>query len=375
MKLARFSTLLCCMGLAGNAAAMDDIGLKQKLVRNLDGIRAATCLAAAVIEQAQVSRAYVCGKNAQTTRLDDHTAFEIGSISKTMTAALLADLLRQGKASLDDPLSAYLPRGTPLPAFQGQPIRLRHLVTHFAGLPAQATRMAPADPRNPYADIDERRLFASLADVRLSSPPGTRFEYSTLGYMLLSYAVSHRAGSDFETLARRTLFAPIGMRNAYVAQAPAGIRKAAGHTDGQAIPDWTFPTNLAGTGGVRATLPDMVRYLQAQLGQIDTPVNAALTLSQQRLAIEPDIGMGWFLIQARGRTLHTHDGGTGGFSSVMVFDRTAQRGVVILSDTAWTPQIGITELGLHLLDLGPAPGRQQDAPGVAQPRVRKIAMQ
>lgn len=375
MKLARVSILLCCMGLAGKAAAIDDTGLKQKLVHNLAGARAATCLAAAVVEPARVSHAYVCGKDVQTSRLDDRTAFEIGSISKTMTAALLAELLRQGKASLDDPLSAYLPRGTPLPVFQGQPIRLRHLVTHFAGLPAQATRMAPADPRNPYADIDERTLFASLADVRLTSPPGTRFEYSTLGYMLLSYAVARRAGTDFETLARRTLFAPVGMRNAYVTQAPAGIRKAAGHTDGQAIPEWTFPTNLAGTGGVRATLPDMVRYLQAQLGQIDTSISPALTLSQQRLAVEPDIGMGWFLIQARGRTLHTHDGGTGGFSSVMLFDRDAQRGVVILSDTAWTPQIGITALGLHLLDLGPASGSQQPAPGLAAPRVRKIAMQ
>ena len=59
----------------------------------------------------------------------------------------------------------------------------------------------------------------------------------------------------------------------------------------------------------------------------------------------------------------------------MLFDRAAQRGVVILSDTAWTPQIGITEMGLHLLDLGPAPGSQQTAPGLAAPRVRKIAMQ
>ncbi|WP_187395052.1 serine hydrolase domain-containing protein [Pigmentiphaga aceris] len=382
MRLALVSICLLWAGLVGNAVAMDDSGLAQQLVRGLNGDvngglngkRADTCLAVAVVDRAQVAHTYWCGSGRQDTRINDHTAFEIGSISKTMTAALLADLINQGKASLDDPLSAYLPPGTPVPAFQGQAIRLRHLVTHFSGLPAQATRMAPADPRNPYADIDERVLLASLADVRLTSPPGTRFEYSTLGYMLLSYAVAHRAGTDFETLARKRLFTPIGMRNAYVTQAPAGIHKAAGHNEGRAIPEWTFPTDLSGTGGVRATLPDMVRYLQAQLGQIDSAIGSALTLSQQRLAIEPDVGMGWFLIQARGRVVHTHDGGTGGFSSVMLFDRNAQRGVVILSDTAWTPQIGITELGLHLLDLGPAPGRSQDAPRVVTPWVRKLPL-
>jgi hypothetical protein len=80
------------------------------------------------------------------------------------------------------------------------------------------------------------------------------------------------------------------------------------------------------------------------------------------------------MIQAGGRVLHTHDGGTGGFSSVMIFDRPGRRGVVLLSDTSWTPQIGITELGLHLLDMGPAPLRQRETPSVTPPRVRKIAL-
>jgi CubicO group peptidase (beta-lactamase class C family) len=374
MRTALVSTLLLLAGLAGNAAAMDQFTLERRLAQGLAGGASGACVAAAVVEPGRITRSYACADPGEVSRIDDHTAFEIGSISKTMTAALLADLVRHGKASLDDPLSAYLPARTPVPSFKGQPILLRHLVTHFAGLPAQATRMAPVDPRNPYADVDPRMLFAALADVRLDQPPGTRFEYSTWGYMLLSYAVAHRAGLDYETLARRSLFEPFGMDGAYVTRPPAGIRKAAGHTEGRAIPEWTFPTDLAGTGGVRATLPDMIRYLQAQLGQIDAPVGPALVLSQQRLAVEPDIGMGWFMIQAGGRVLHTHDGGTGGFSSVMIFDRPGRRGVVLLSDTSWTPQIGITELGLHLLDMGPAPLRQRETPSVTPPRVRKIAL-
>lgn len=381
MRSARVSTLfllLCSSllaGLAGRAAAMDDADLQRRLAARLEGDRGGTCLAAAVVEAAQISRAYVCADRRRPTRIDANTAFEIGSISKTMTAALLAHLVRQGKASLDEPLSAYLPPGTPVPVFQRRPILLRHVVTHFSGLPAQAARMAPADPKNPYADVDVPTLLGSLEDVQLNRPPGTRFEYSTFGYMLLSHLIAKRAGQNYEALARRVLFEPFGMRGAYIAKPPPGVRKATGHVEGRPIPEWTFPVDFAGTGGVRATLPDMVRYLQAQMGMIRAPVSPALDLTQQPLAAEPEIGMGWFLTRLGKRTLYSHDGGTGGFTSLMMFDREGQRGVVILADNAWTPQERMGALGLHLLDLGPAPPKPGKASNPPSPDAgrRKVA--
>jgi CubicO group peptidase (beta-lactamase class C family) len=363
-------------GLADNAAAMEAADLQRRLAVRLESDPGRTCLAAAVVEAARVTEAYVCGGARKSAAIDAHTAFEIGSISKTITAALLADLIRQGKASLDAPLATYLPPGTPMPTFQGQPVLLRHVVTHYSGLPAQASRMAPSDPSNPYATLDVERLLGSLEDVRLKEPPGTSFEYSTFGYMLLSYIVAQLAGQDFEKQARQVLFEPLGMRGAYIAKPPDGVRKAMGHVEGRPVREWTFPVNFAGTGGVRATLPDMVRYLQAQMGRIDAPVSPALLLTQQPLAGEPEIGMGWFLTRHGNRTLHSHDGGTGGFTSVMMFDRAGKRGAVILADNNWTPQERMNALALHLLDLGPMPRRSKAfTPPPLETGRRKIAMQ
>src|SRR5690606_8183200 len=142
---------------------------------------------------------------------------------------------------LDDPLSDWLPGDTDVPAFEGQRILLRHLVTHTSGLPALPSRMAPADPADPYADLTPRDLLASLGDATLSRAPGSRFEYSNFASMVLSYAVARRAGLDMETLLRQALFDPLGMEGAYVARRPDGVRAATGHAaNGLPTPAWTF---------------------------------------------------------------------------------------------------------------------------------------
>jgi CubicO group peptidase (beta-lactamase class C family) len=68
--------------------------------------------------------------------IDDRTAFEIGSVTKTMVAALLADLIGRGEIALDDPLEKLLPPGTAVPSFNGSHISIRHLVAHTSGLPS-----------------------------------------------------------------------------------------------------------------------------------------------------------------------------------------------------------------------------------------------
>ena len=62
------------------------------------------------------------------------------------------------------------------------------------------------------------------------------------------------------------------------------------------------------------------------------------------------MAMNWMLMPVAGRTVHVHEGGTGGFSSFVSFDTTRQRGVVILSDTTWNSIGSLGSLGLHLVD-------------------------
>lgn len=346
----RLTALALALG-AGGAHATTDAQLRQVVDQRLRGDRTGACLAVAVIEKEEVARTYACADSKDNARIDSGSAFEIGSVSKTMTSALLADLIGQGKASLDDPLSEYLPEGTRIPQFEGAPILLRHVVTHTSGLPPLPSRMQASDPANPYAALDETALLASLGDVTLTQAPGSQFEYSNFASMVLSYAVARRAGGNFEKLLDQRLFTPLGMQGAYIDDRPEGVRAAAGRTpDTRPTPAWTFKPNLAGVGGVRATLDDMVRYVQGQLGQVEAPIGDALALSQKPVSQQPSMAMNWMLAPVAGRTVHLHEGGTGGFSSFVAFDTQRQRGVVILSDTAWHSIGGLGNLGLHLVD-------------------------
>lgn len=346
-----------CAASAPAAAAGEapPTALAAALRARLDGDRSGACWAAALIDGERVQRAYACVDPRQVSRIGPDAAFEIGSISKTMTAALLAELIRTGRASLDDPLADYLPAGARVPAFEGRPIRLRDVVTHRSGLPALPPGVA-LDPADPYARLDIAALVGALARVELSAPPGRDFAYSNYAMMLLSYAVAHRAGSDYETLLRQGLLQPLGMRGAYVDRRPEGVREVAGRLpNGQATPAWRFGADLAGVGGVRATLDDMVRYAQAGLALApatgeDAPAVAAVQQTLQALPGEPPMGMNWMLLEHDGRTLAEHAGGTGGFSSYLALDRSRGRAVVVLSDTSLTATGGLAGFGRHLLD-------------------------
>ncbi len=350
----------------GYAFAITDAELQAVVDRRLAGDRTGACMAVAVIEKDKVAKTYRCADPKDAGRIGPDSAFEIGSVSKTMTAALLADLILQGKASLDDPLADYLPAGTRVPAFEGKPILLRHVVTHTSGLPALPSRLGATGMDDPYANLTEQALLDSLGDAKLARAPGTQFEYSNFASMVLSYAVARRAGVDFESLLRQKLFAPLGMDKAYINQRPEGARAAIGHAPNrQAVPAWNFATNLAGVGGVRATLDDMVRYVQGSLGLLESPILPALKLSQQRISERPSMAMNWMLAPVGGRTVRIHEGGTGGFSSYVAIDAEKQRGVVVLSDTTWNSLGSLGSLGNHLVDaslpLG-KPRRQVAAP-------------
>jgi serine-type D-Ala-D-Ala carboxypeptidase/endopeptidase len=347
IRLAAAATLL----VSAQISAMTDAELKTITEQRLLGDRTGACVAVAVIEKT-VARAYVCADAKNLNRISPTSAFEIGSISKTMTAALLADLILQGKASLDDPISKYLPKDAVVPSFEGKPILLKHIVTHTSGLPV-VPDFGAGDINNPYANIDEDSLLRTLSQAKLKRAPGSEFEYSNYAMMLLTSMIAKRAGSDFETLLQTRLFAPTGMKNSYVNLKPKAIDAVQGHTPNtKTTPAWTLKTNAAGVGGVRATLDDMVSYVQAQLGMRESTISPALKLTQQIVTTEANnkMGMNWMTVPLDNHFVHTHGGATGGFSAHVAFDLDTRRGVVILSDTALGSVGGLSSLANHLQD-------------------------
>lgn len=311
------------------------------------------------------TRIVAYGRGAAGAPLDAHSVFEVGSVTKTFTAAALASMAADGTVRLDQPVAELLPRGTAMPSRDGRPIRLVDLATQTSGLPRLPDNFAPRDPADPYADYDGARLLAFLARYQLPSAPGGAYEYSNLGAGLLGYALAARAGTSYEQLVASRVLRPLGMTETAVTLGPAlRARLAPGHdATGAEVKGWTFDA-LASAGALRSTAADMARYVAAHIAAPPATVPAlaaALAATHVKRAETgvPDLGIGlaWHVAtpsagQARGDTLVWHNGQTGGYASFVGFSPARGVGVVVLSNTARS----VDDLALTLLTGAPTAG-------------------
>src|SRR5262245_51370592 len=129
------------------------------------------------------------GKLDDGTAPDGDTVYEIGSITKTFTATLLARAVIADRVRLDTPLAQLL-SDFKFPARNGKEITLGALATQRSGLPRLPSNMQPKDPADPYADYDAAKLKAFLAGYELPRDPDTSYEYSNLGFGLLGFALA-----------------------------------------------------------------------------------------------------------------------------------------------------------------------------------------
>ena len=290
------------------------------------------------------------------------TIFEIGSMSKVFTSLLLADMVARGEVSLNDPAATYLPAGVTVPRRGDRQITLADLATHTSGLPRLPNNMSPKDPHNPYADYSVEQLYAFLGSYALPRDIGARYEYSNLGGGLLGHVLARRAAEDYGTLVHRRIAGPLHMDDTTIALSSAQlVRLAKGHTATlQPAANWDLPT-LAGAGGLRSDAKDILNFLAAELGYVDTPLNRAMKaqLAVRRPTGMPglDIALGWHILAGKTGEVVWHNGGTGGYRSFMGFDPKTRVGVVVLTNTATVA--GGDDIGFHILSgtpLAPPPG-------------------
>ncbi len=271
------------------------------------------------------------GKDAAPTA---RTLFEIGSITKAFTAILLAELARRGKVKLDEPVQALLPEGVKVPKRGDKQITLAHLSTHHSGLPRMPGNFKPKKVDNPYADYTRDRLYAFLSSHELRRDPGAKYEYSNLAVGLLGQALAARAGkTSYEALLRELVLAPLGMKDTAIALSTEQQQRfARGHVDGKVTSHWDIPA-LAGAGGLRSTVTDMMTFVRANLGLKKTALAEALTMTHGKRAAAAkgmSVGLGWHITPAGDVW---HNGGTGGFHSYTAFHKGSRTGVVVLGNT------------------------------------------
>ncbi len=277
---------------------------------------------------------------------DGDTVYEIGSITKTFTATLLAMDVIAGRVTLDTPVAQLLP-DFKIPSRGSNDITLGGLATQHSGLPRMPSNFQPKDRANPYADYDAARLRAFLGRYELPRDPGASYEYSNLGFGLLGFALAQSEHTTYGAMTGEEILKPLGMTMSGTAFTDAmRVHLAAGHDDkGNAAKNWDLDA-LAGAGAIRSTANDMLRYLKANMGIESSPLAAAMKLAQQpRRDITNDVrvGLAWM---TTGKGIVWHNGGTGGYRSFLGFAADRQQGVVVLANTA----VDADDLGFATLD-------------------------
>lgn len=295
--------------------------------------------------------------------LGPRSVFEIGSINKTFTGALLADMVARGEVALDDPVARYMPEDVRVPSRNGREITLLDLATHRSGLPRLPDNHVPADMGNPYADYTVQKLYDFLSSHELRRDPGAEVEYSNLGFGVLGHALARAAGVPYRDLLRERILDPLGMdRTGYALEGELAEWMVKGHSEngGEVVPYWFATEAIEGAGGLRSNVEDMLRYLAANVRPPDSRVDRALHAAQEvrQPHLEGSgVGLGWWTDPYQDRLIVNHSGGTGGFSARIGFDPALGVGFVLLANAN---DFG-DDLGMDLLRFG----RPFDGPDIA----------
>jgi serine-type D-Ala-D-Ala carboxypeptidase/endopeptidase len=268
--------------------------------------------------------------------------YEIGSLTKTFTGLILAQMIEQGLVKVDEPVRQLLPAGTAKPG--SKEISLLDLTTQHSGLPRMPDNFKPTNPENPYADYRAANLYEYVREHGLEKEGSPKFLYSNLGVGLLGQALADRAGVTYPTLLAQQVTGPLGLPDTVVALSAEQQRRfIEGHgADHRVAHAWDLDA-LAGAGAIRSTAKDMLTYLEAQLHPDKVRSNrsskartlpAAIKLSQEpRADALPgmQIAFNWLYVAADGS--YWHNGGTGGYSSFAFFNPKEDCAAIVLLNT------------------------------------------
>ncbi len=289
------------------------------------------------------------------------TKFRIGSVTKQFTAALILQLVAEGKIKLDGKLSEYLPDYR---QDTGSKVTVHQLLNHTSGIPSytsQANFFADVS-RNPYSVADFVKKYAS---GELEFEPGSKFAYNNSGYFLLGAIVEKVAGKSYETVLKERIFEPLGMKNSgYDNHAPLLQKRASGYEkipDGYVNAAYLDMSLPYAAGSLYSTVEDLYKWDQALYE------NKILSADSKKLMFTPGLsnyGYGFLIADVPiGKTdqkakVIQHGGGINGFNSLLTRLVDRQQTIILLDNVGLGRYHGnITKSVISILN-----GQPVDAP-------------
>ena len=257
--------------------------------------------------------------------------FEIGSLTKVFTAALLADLATENKLQLDQPIQAYLD----FPLHDSLQITFKELANHTSGLPRIPSGFVWESlwhMDNPYKDYDEKKLRDYMSNqMELTNDSENPWQYSNIGAGILGYTLTQIEGKSYEEMLQQRIFDPLDMQYSTTRREEVKDRLVPGlNKRGKPTSNWDLGA-IPGAGAIISTAWDLVKFAQANFDSS----NKALKLQQQKkvtVNTDRDMALGWFIRKKDTQKFYWHSGGTGGYRSMLVLQPDIKKGVVILSN-------------------------------------------
>jgi CubicO group peptidase (beta-lactamase class C family) len=263
------------------------------------------------------------------------TKFRIGSVTKQFTAALILQLVAEGKIKLDGKISDYL---TDYRKDTGEKVTIHQLLNHTSGIPSYTSRpdFFPEVSRNPYGVADFIKKFAS-GDLEFE--PGSKFSYNNSGYSLLGAIIEKVTGKSYETVLTERILKPLGMTNTGYDHSATLIQKRAGGyqktRDGFVNAPYLDMSIPYAAGSIYSTVEDLYKWDQSLYE------DRILSADSKKLMFTPGLGNYGYGMnisdQPIGKTdqktrIIGHGGGINGFNSLITRAVDKRQTVIILDN-------------------------------------------
>jgi CubicO group peptidase (beta-lactamase class C family) len=280
------------------------------------------------------------------------TNYRLASVSKQFTAMAAMLLVKEGKLSLDAPVTDILDR---LPPY-ARAVRVRHLLPHTSGL-WDYEDFVPDTATLQVRDADVVELLRNRTDS-LYFDPGSAWRYSNTGYCLLALIVERVGGMRYPDFLRSRIFEPAGMANtvAYEAGVSDVAHRAYGHSvsgDSVTRSDQSPTSATLGDGGIYSSIDDLAQWERSLRAHalVDSATWATMTTPATLTDGRPtEYGFGWFIDEFEGHRRLRHHGETRGFTNfVQRFPDDSLYVVVLTNRTGGDPWDAAEQVARHFL--------------------------
>lgn len=270
-------------------------------------------------------------RNAQQQVLNDsNSLFQIGSVTKPFTAAIILKLQEEKKLSVQDKLSKYMPDYP-----KGDCITVAHLLTHTSGI-YNFTDNAPFLATEVSKPASKQKMIALIKSKPLAFEPGSQWQYSNGGYWLLGCIIEAVVQRPYEQVVRNYIFEPLQIRNSGFDFAHlVSKQKATGYftlNDSMTTVAPIVDSSIAYAAGSMYTCTgDLYKWHKGLLHHI---ILSKASLDKAFTAVKNDYGYGWFINTVKGNRMISHSGGIHGFNSHFASIPEDDVCIVLLSNTA-----------------------------------------